>query len=668
MKLISVIVPVYNVEKYLSKCLESIINQTYQNLEIICVDDGSTDSSPKILEEYAKKDTRIKIVEKLNAEDEVLSRAFSLLSGDFVGFVRGKDYISANFFETMYNSSIENNADVVTTSLSSLEKGVVLVTSELTIDTDKVFERKLNKLFNDFCGNKLYRRSFLQKYNISYPEDVADSLFLIKVMYYSKNAAFINNSCYYYRNASDNFSEGNKKLKSEKLTEDINSIIKFCKENSLNKRQKFHIKSFLNRVEKFYFADDKDYTSSIDSLLDSNFPHKLSFIDRLFYVYMEKEFSSNQQVINFFGIKISRKLPKIDRIFCKKFLNRKIKPKTVLFVELNKECHCEVLPGYIKYLNDLGYVADVLISNTQEYEKPLYFAEKTLQIENIFNTTSDTMIHILRNRFINKYDYVFFTSTIVYYADWSKALDLIKPHHIRNSNIILTEHHIDIMRKNQEDYSGKKCVILPVYKFDAEDVNYVSANPHYFGDFKTTQKNDTPIFLMAGALEASRKNVKILFDALNSLVDNGNTNFRIVVIGRGEMDDIPEKIRPFFEIKGRVDYPTLYSEVNNADFFLPLLDPENPDHDRYIKDGTSGAFQLIYGFAKPCLINKKFAEVHGFDSENSIVYDKKSDLAGAMADAINMSKEEYEKKQTKLKEYAAGLYKKSLENLRGLLK
>ena len=660
--MISVIVPVYNVEKYLSKCLDSIINQTYKNLEIICVDDGSTDSSPMILEEYAKKDARIKVVEQLNAFE---------LSGDFVSFVSGKDYISANFFETMYNASVENNVDVVTTSISTVENGIVFVSSELTIDTDKVFERKLNKLPNDFCGNKLYRRSFLQKYNISYPEDVADSLFLIKAMYYSKNAAFINNSCYYYRlfeNASDNFSERNKKLKSEELIEDINIIIKFCKENNLNIRQKFHIKSFLNRVEKFYFADDKDYTSSIDSLLDSNFPHKLSFFDRIFYVYMEKEFSSNQQVINFCGIKISRRLPKIDRIVCKKFFNRKIKPKTVLFVELNKECHCEVLPGYIKYLNDLGYVADVLISNTQEYEKPLYFAEKTLQIENIFNTTSDTMVHILKNRFINKYDYVFFTSTIVYYADWSNALDLVKPHHIKNSKIILTEHHIDVMRKTPELFRDKKYVILPDYKLDVEDVDYVFANPHYFGDFKITPKNDIPVFILAGALEPERRNVKILFDALTSLVDNGNANFRIVVIGRGEMDDIPEKIRPLFEIKGRVDYPTLYSEVNNADFFLPLLDPENPDHDRYIKDGTSGSFQLIYGFAKPCLINKKFAGVHGFDSENSIVYEQNSDLPQAMADAINMSKEEYEKKQTKLKDLASDIYKKSLENLRGLLK
>ena len=660
--MISVIVPVYNVEKYLSKCLDSIINQTYKNLEIICVDDGSTDSSPMILEEYAKKDTRIKVVEQLNAFE---------LSGDFVSFVSGKDYISANFFETMYNASVENNADVVTTSISTVENGIVFVSSELTIDTDKVFERKLNKLPNDFCGNKLYRRSFLQKYNISYPEDVADSLFLIKAMYYSKNAAFINNSCYYYRlfeNASDNFSERNKKLKSEELIEDINIIIKFCKENNLNIRQKFHIKSFLNRVEKFYFADDKDYTSSIDSLLDSNFPQKLSFFDRIFYVYMEKEFSSNQQIINFCGIKISRRLPKIDRIVCKKFFNRKIKPKTVLFVELNKECHCEVLPGYIKYLNDLGYVADVLISNTQEYEKPLYFAEKTLQIENIFNTTSDTMVHILKNRFINKYDYVFFTSTIVYYADWSNALDLVKPHHIKNSKIILTEHHIDVMRKTPELFRDKKYVILPDYKLDVEDVDYVFANPHYFGDFKITPKNDIPVFILAGALEPERRNVKILFDALTSLVDNGNANFRIVVIGRGEMDDIPEKIRPLFEIKGRVDYPTLYSEVNNADFFLPLLDPENPDHDRYIKDGTSGSFQLIYGFAKPCLINKKFAGVHGFDSENSIVYEQNSDLPQAMADAINMSKEEYEKKQIKLKDLASDIYKKSLENLRGLLK
>ncbi len=92
--MISVIVPVYNVEKYLSKCLDSIINQTYQNLEIICVDDGSTDSSPMILEEYAKKDSRIKIITRQNGGlSAARNTGVKNATGEFVSFVDSDDWI-----------------------------------------------------------------------------------------------------------------------------------------------------------------------------------------------------------------------------------------------------------------------------------------------------------------------------------------------------------------------------------------------------------------------------------------------------------------------------------------------------------------------------------------------------------------------------------------------
>ena len=134
------------------------------------------------------------------------------------------------------------------------------------------------------------------------------------------------------------------------------------------------------------------------------------------------------------------------------------------------------------------------------------------------------------------------------------------------------------------------------------------------------------------------------------------------------MANLPTEIKPFIEFKGRLDYPQMYEEMEKADFFLTLLDPENPEHDRYITTGTSGSFQLIYGFTKPCLISKKFADIHGFNTTNSIVYNKNSDLSASMADAINMNTQEYQTMQNNLKTYSANLYKKSLQNLGSILK
>ena len=112
--LISVIVPIYNVEKYLQKCVDSIINQTYKNLEIILVDDGSPDNCPKMCDDYAEKDSRIKVVHKENGGlSDARNVGMEVATGEYVSFIDSDDYISLDFYETLLETIVDNDSDVV---------------------------------------------------------------------------------------------------------------------------------------------------------------------------------------------------------------------------------------------------------------------------------------------------------------------------------------------------------------------------------------------------------------------------------------------------------------------------------------------------------------------------------------------------------------------------
>lgn len=113
-KLISVIVPVYNVEKYLPRCLDSIINNTYQNLEIICIDDGSTDGSLTILRSYEKRDNRIKVITKENGGlSSARNAGLEKCTGDFVAFIDSDDWIHREYFSILIKIQYEKDYDVV---------------------------------------------------------------------------------------------------------------------------------------------------------------------------------------------------------------------------------------------------------------------------------------------------------------------------------------------------------------------------------------------------------------------------------------------------------------------------------------------------------------------------------------------------------------------------
>ena len=124
--MITVIIPIYNVSKYLKNCLESVINQTYKNLEIICINDGSTDNSLQILKEYKERDERIIIIDKKNAGvSAARNDGIEKASGEYLFCVDGDDYIDEDFFEKFYNNAKKNDSDlVVLSSFWNLDKRI----------------------------------------------------------------------------------------------------------------------------------------------------------------------------------------------------------------------------------------------------------------------------------------------------------------------------------------------------------------------------------------------------------------------------------------------------------------------------------------------------------------------------------------------------------------
>ena len=121
--LISIIVPVYKVEPYLNKCVDSIINQTYKNIEIILVDDGSPDNCPKICDKYALLDQRIRVIHKENGGlSSARNAGISIATGEYIGFVDSDDYIAPTMYETLYKILKENNADLAICNFSNVDE------------------------------------------------------------------------------------------------------------------------------------------------------------------------------------------------------------------------------------------------------------------------------------------------------------------------------------------------------------------------------------------------------------------------------------------------------------------------------------------------------------------------------------------------------------------
>lgn len=167
--LISVIVPIYNVEKYLSKCIDSIINQTYKNLEIILVDDGSPDNCPKICDEYEKKDSRIKVIHKENGGlSDARNAGMKIAKGEYISFIDSDDFISENFINILYRNLSVSKCDIAECDIVKFvedENPVEQLSDKkpLVVDTEKGLSMLIaENEFHQYVTNKLYKSELIK--------------------------------------------------------------------------------------------------------------------------------------------------------------------------------------------------------------------------------------------------------------------------------------------------------------------------------------------------------------------------------------------------------------------------------------------------------------------------------------------------------------------------
>lgn len=208
--LISVIIPIYNVEKYLHKCICSVLTQTYQNMEIILVDDGSMDSSGIICDEYIKKDRRVKVIHKKNGGlSDARNAGIDVATGEYLCFIDSDDFIHKQYVEILYDILMKNDADIAVCNFQKVQEGEIL--NERMIDQNDVHVSVLNReeswyalydsalhyQFTIACS-KFYKRRIFKELRFPIGRLNEDAAIAHKVIGEIDRAVYVDEVLYYY--------------------------------------------------------------------------------------------------------------------------------------------------------------------------------------------------------------------------------------------------------------------------------------------------------------------------------------------------------------------------------------------------------------------------------------------------------------------------------------
>ena len=266
---ISVIMPVYNSEKYLEIALDSIVNQNLEDIEIICINDGSRDSSLKILQEFANKDSRIVIVNKENEGQSVARNiGVNMAQGEFLGFVDSDDWVDLDYFEKLYKAAKKYNCDVASAGFKKCRKRRQSIKkryeAELVCTTtnDKI---RLDNLPNDnYIWNKIYRREAWINNNFEfqagrYYEDIA---LVIKLLHKLGKMITVPDVYYNYRENPDSTVKQRSRKHINDYNWSIKELTKYAEDNDIfldfgkQIQKKEYIKMFGFTLMKIYYYEN----------------------------------------------------------------------------------------------------------------------------------------------------------------------------------------------------------------------------------------------------------------------------------------------------------------------------------------------------------------------------------------------------------------------------
>ena len=200
---ISVIVPIYKVEEYLHRCIDSIINQTYTNLEIILVDDGSPDNCPMICDEYAKKDSRIRVIHKKNGGlSDARNAGIDIATGEYIMFIDSDDFVDIEMMESMMKNIIDNNVDMVVCNIKYVYEDREVVKynqADRILDKYEAMEEYLKDgIVQAVAWNKLYKKSLINDMRYKIGKTNEDEFFTYKVVDKTDKIYYNSRSFYNY--------------------------------------------------------------------------------------------------------------------------------------------------------------------------------------------------------------------------------------------------------------------------------------------------------------------------------------------------------------------------------------------------------------------------------------------------------------------------------------
>lgn len=235
---ISVIIPIYNAASYLARCLDSLVGQTLQDIEIICIDDKSTDNSLEILNAYAAQDDRIKIIsfQQNTGVSSARNAGIASARGEYLGFVDPDDYVDLDFYQKLYTQAINCGTDVTVANIREiLFNGKQ---REFTKWLNKIPENKIFFNYTQWCA--IYKTSFIRDNNLENPKGInsnEDTVFVVKCAVLANKIAIVSDTFYNYVRVSGSLSS--EYLSDEKIDSKIkaaNLILDFLNEHNLSEQ------------------------------------------------------------------------------------------------------------------------------------------------------------------------------------------------------------------------------------------------------------------------------------------------------------------------------------------------------------------------------------------------------------------------------------------------
>ncbi len=281
--MISVIVPIYNSEKYLKKCIESIVNQTYKDLEIILVDDGSADNSGNICDEYANKDKRIKVVHQENkGQATARNEGLMIAEGEYIAFVDSDDYIAPDMYELLYRMIKDHDCDIAMCGHKEIyedkESSSRQECDDIYLDKNAMWQEVFGCL-NNAVWNKLYRKSLMG--DVNFPTRMMhgeDLIFNLNYLKNCENGVLNKSEKYYYiqRKGSVTNSKFSEKKLTEISTKDLAlEMVKDYCPTQIDNARKFCFRARMNLIRSIVKADkENEYTAKLQEFkkyVDENY-------------------------------------------------------------------------------------------------------------------------------------------------------------------------------------------------------------------------------------------------------------------------------------------------------------------------------------------------------------------------------------------------------------